>query len=129
MVFSKKKSSYMDWSDFISSSFPQVELSADNIQIFTNFMVIIAVLGVFPLVFQTYKIYSTKETEGVSATAFSFEIFISLMWGVFGFMTHNGVIIISSILMVITASLLVFFTWKYGDDVEDGKENAIVDNK
>lgn len=113
------ESSYSDWSKSISSYMPKPDISVNKAQLFANFMVIIAVLGVFPLAFQAYKVYSTKKTDGISLPAFVFQIFISLTWIVYAIISGNGIIMISSGLLVIAAVALVFFTWKHKGTPDD----------
>ena len=106
------KATYRDWSKAIAGLMPKFNLSANKIQLYANFMVIIAILGVIPLALQAYKVYSTKKTDGISLYAFSFQIFVSLTWICYALVIGNGIIAVSSALLVVAASLLVFFTWK-----------------
>lgn len=103
---------FQDWNKAIAGLLPKFNISARKLQLYANFMVIVAILGVIPLALQAYKVYSTKKTDGISLYAFSFQIFVSLTWICYALVIGNGIIAVSSALLVIAASLLVFFTWK-----------------
>lgn len=106
-------SKYPDWSEKISSFMPRLNFSPDTCQLYANFMIIVAVFGVTPLAIQILRVYRTKETKGISIYAFMFQILISSLWFCYALICGNGIIIISSTLIVIAAFLLVFFTWRY----------------
>lgn len=112
-------SKYPDWSEKISSIVPKLSLTPDTCQLYANFMVFVAILGVIPLAIQNWRVYKTKESRGISVYAFGFQIIISSLWILYAFMCRNGIIIISSSLIVIAAAVLVWLTIKYTSQSEE----------
>lgn len=115
-------SEYPDWSSKISKYTPKINLHQDTLQLYANFMVIIAVLNMIPLSSQAFVVYKTKEVKGLSIIAFIFQIIISSLWLIYALMTRNGVIVVSSSLIILAASTLVFLIWKY-TPVESSSDN------
>ena len=111
-------SKYPDWSAKISSFLPKISLNQDYAQLFSNFMIIVAILGALPLTIQVLKVYRTKKVDGISLYAFILQIFIYLSWFCYAFISRNGILIISSSLGLIIASTLVYFVWKYKKDID-----------
>ena len=122
-MFKKLKTRYSDWSSNISSYMPKFHISDDTLQLYINFMVIVAIFGVIPLATQSWRVFRTKETKGISIYAFSFQILISTLWIGYALMTGNGIIIIASGLLVTAASILVFLTWKYSTKDDETPES------
>lgn len=116
---------YSTWGDRISEYFPRFNFSNTTCRYYANFMVIIAVLGVIPLATQCWKVYKSKEARDISLYAFAFQVFISTMWLGYALVCHNGVIVISSILLIVAASLLVFLAWRYQRLSEEDPEGAL----
>lgn len=116
-----------DWSHSISKRMPKLNVNPDTCQIYANFMIFVAILGALPLSIQVLRVYRTKETEGISIYAFAFQILISSLWFIYAILCGNGIIIISSTLLVIVSSLLVFLTWKYSRQ-KDETANQEEDN-
>lgn len=115
-------SKHSDWSATISSYVPRLPLSEDSCQLYANFMVFVAVLGAIPIATQAWRVYDTKETRGISKYAFAFQIVISSLWIGYAFMCRNGIIIISSSLIIIAALVLIWFTIRYSTDTEESSE-------
>lgn len=101
------------WSDKLSGILPKIKLSKEHLIMYTNFMMIVAIMGSIPLSIQCWKIYNTKKVNDFSLTAFFFQICISILWIMYAIFTRNGVIIISSTLSIIIVSLIIFFIYKY----------------
>lgn len=107
---SEFESKYSNWGKKVSSYFPKPNVSQDTIQLYANFMIIVAVLGVIPLATQCWRVWKTQEARGISVYAFSFQILISSLWLGYAYLTGNGIIIISSTLLVLAALTLVILT-------------------
>lgn len=119
------KSKYPDWSSKISSFAPHFNFPPDFCQLYANFMVIVAVLGSVPLGIQLLRVYRTKETKGISIYAFMFQVVISSLWLGYALICGNGIIIISSILLILVASLLVYYTWVHSRaEIESEDESS-----
>lgn len=112
-------SRYEDWSAKISSFVPKLPISDDTCQLYANFMVMIAVLGAIPISIQAFKVYRTKETRGISIYAFMFQILISSLWVLYAFMCRNGIIIISSSLLIIASGVLIWLTIRNSPENEE----------
>lgn len=113
------KSIYPNWSKNISKWFPKFNLSPDTVQLYANFMIFIAIMGCFPIAFQALRVYRTKDAKSISIPAFAFQVFISTSWIIYALLIGNGIIVISSTLIIIAALTLVFLTWKHSSENKD----------
>lgn len=96
------------WADKLSKKLPKFNISQEALTMYINGMFIIAVLGCIPLATQCYKVYSTKECAGISKYAFMFQMFLSASWIVYGLLTRNAILILSSSLVLTAAGILVY---------------------
>ncbi len=110
-------SKYSDWGEKISSKLPKFNIHPDKAQLFVNMMIIIAMLGVIPVLLQCWKVYKTKESKSISVYAYIFSISLSLLWITYALLTRNAIIIVSSTLSICAALTLIFLCRKYrGND-------------
>ena len=83
---------------------------------FEKYMYFIAILGSIFLYIQAYKIYEKKSANDISILAFSIVVFVSLNWLIYGYILDKKVLIVSSILGAIGASIILYLCYIYQTD-------------
>jgi uncharacterized protein with PQ loop repeat len=94
-----------------------------------KFMLFWAVLSHSWLVIQAVDVYYNKDSRGISIPAFIFLIISGMIWfiyGAFAMTVRNNVIVVSSIVSFIVASVLLvgIIMYKDGPDEEDIVEDT-----
>jgi len=92
-----------------------------NLEGFQDWMLFFALFGSLFLYVQAFKIFRTKEVAGLSELAFIITLISAIAWGVYGFLTKDNVIILSSVANAIGSILILTLIFAYRDNEPEPK--------
>ncbi len=101
------------WNDTLSDKFVKpvvpVKFSEDKKAVLSNVLFVVSLMSVIPYLILLWRVIDTKKTGGLVLYAFYLAIFISVVWLLYGiFVIENVIVILSSSLLIIVKSVLVY---------------------
>lgn len=100
------------WSHNLSRMTPKIKVSDTFIRRYANFMFIISILNLVPLLFKCYRVYNTGKAHGYSLWLLGFQGILSLLWIFNALITGNGGMLISTTIGIVLSIILIVLVWR-----------------
>lgn len=100
------------WSHNFSHHVPRIHVSETFIRRFANFMLIMSIINLIPLILKCHRVYKTGCADEFSMKTLFFQLTLSVLWVFNALITGNAGVLFTTSLAIIITLILIFLVWR-----------------